>query len=410
MLAIDGGQKVREGPMPSRALFGEEEKQAALRLFDEVIALGKAIGYNGPESKAYEQEFADYMGGGFARAVSSGTAAVYVALAALELKPGDEVIVPPITDPGGVMPVALQCLAPVVCDSWPGSYNMGPEQIEAAITGRIRAVIVAHIGGDPCDMDAIMELARGRGLHVIEDCAQAHGARYRGRLVGTFGTLSAFSTMSGKHHASGAQGGIVFTHDEELHWKAVRLGDRGKPYNTDSSSNVVASLNFNQNDLAAAIGRVQLGKLDSIVQRRRRVGEAVRRALQAAEAVRVGPLVPDSESSYWFLRVMLDLEKLRVDKQRFVEALVAEGIPASPSYRHIPSEAEWFREQRVFGDSGYPWQCPDYKGPRRPHYDLPNVIAATDCSFNVSMHENYGEGEARDIVAALKKVEGAYLK
>jgi len=216
--------------------------------------------------------------------------------------------------------------------------------------------------------------------------------------------------MSGKHHATGAQGGIVFTRDEDLHWKSVRFGDRGKPHNLDVKSNVVASLNFNQNDLAAAIGRVQLRKLPSIAERRHKAGEAIRAALaDSALAVKVGPLVPETESSYWFMRMTLDLKKLRVDKAKFVEALVAEGIPASPSYRNIPSEAKWFVEQRVFGSSGYPWQCPDYKGPRHPQYDLPNIDATIECTFNMSVHENYGEAEVRDIVAALRKVEEAYL-
>jgi len=410
MLAIDGGEKVRTRPMPPRALFGEEEKQAAIRLFDEAIAAGSAFGYNGPEHKAYEQEFAQYLGGGFAHSVNSGTTALYVALRALELEPGDEVICPPITDPGGVMPVPMQLLVPVIADSWRGSYNTGPEQIAAALTERTRAIVVAHIGGDPCDMDPILELARRRGLPVIEDCAQAHGALYKGRPVGTLGTLGVFSTMSGKHHASGAQGGLVFSRDEDLYWKAVRYGDRGKPYNSDAGSNVAASLNMNQNDLGAAIGRVQVRKLAGIVAARNRVGEAIRRGLRDAQAARVGPLAPDTQSSYWFLRMMLDLPRLRVTKEQFVAALAAEGIPCGASYRCIPSEAKWFREQRVFGASGYPWQLPCYQGPRNPSFELPNVVATVECSFNVSVHENYGEQEVADVVEAVRKVEAAYLK
>jgi len=410
MLAIDGGARVREAPMPERAPFGEEEKQAVMRFCDEVITQGKRFGYGGEDSKAYEGEFARYMGGGFAHCVSSGTAAIHVALAALELDPGDEVVVPPITDQGGVMPVALQCLVPVPADTWPGSYNTGAEQIEAALTERSRAVIVAHIGGEPCDMDPIVELVRRRDLHLIEDVAQAHGALYKGRLVGTFGHLAAFSTMWSKIHTTGAQGGLVFTSDEDLHWKTVRFADRGKPHNLDAATNVAAALNFNQTDLAAAIGRVQLAKLDEKLAARRAVARVVRAGLEGARAVSTGPLAPDSESSYWFLRIMLDVDKLRVTKQRFVEALIAEGIPASASYRHLPSESEWFRRQRVFGASGYPWRCPDYKGPRHPEYHLPNAIATTDCGFNVALNDRYGPREAQDIVAALLKVEEAYLK
>ena len=121
MLAIDGGPKVRTKPFPPRRLFGEEEKQAAMKLFDAAIAAGGVFGYNGPEEQAYEKEFAEYMGGGFADAVNSGTSAIFVSLGALQLDPGSEVIVPPITDPGGVMPVAMLNCIPMVCDAAPGS-------------------------------------------------------------------------------------------------------------------------------------------------------------------------------------------------------------------------------------------------------------------------------------------------
>ena len=176
MLAIDGGRPVRERPFPRRALFGAAEREAALRLFDQAIASGEPIGYGGPEEEAYEKEFAAAHGGGFADLVNSGTSALYAALGGLELEPAAEVAVPPISDPGGVMPVALLNLVPVVADAAPGSFNAGAEQIEAVLSPRTRAIVVAHIAGEPADMEPILELAGRRGLPVIEDCAQAHGA------------------------------------------------------------------------------------------------------------------------------------------------------------------------------------------------------------------------------------------
>ena len=154
-LAIDGGPAVREVPFPSRDLFGAEEKQAVIDLFNESIESGEAFGYNGPEEQAYCEAFADFMGGGCADAVNSGTSAVYVALRALDIEPLSEVIVSPITDPGGQMPVALAGHVPVVADSAPGTYNTGPEQIEACITPRTSAICVGHILGEPLDMEGI---------------------------------------------------------------------------------------------------------------------------------------------------------------------------------------------------------------------------------------------------------------
>ena len=134
MLAIDGGPKVRETPFPQRHLFGAEERQAALRLFSAAMESGDSIGYSGPEELAYEREFAAFMGGGYVDLVNSGTAALYAALGALKLEAAGEVVIPPITDPGGAMPAALLCQVPVVADAAPGSFNAGAEQIEAVLT------------------------------------------------------------------------------------------------------------------------------------------------------------------------------------------------------------------------------------------------------------------------------------
>lgn len=410
MLAIEGGEKVRKTPFPPRRLFGEEEKQAAAALFDRAIESGGVFGYGGPEEQAYEREFAEFLGGGCADLVNSGTAAIFTALGVLQLDAGSEVVVPPITDPGGVMPVPLLNCVPMVADAHPGSYNMGPDELEAVLTPHTRAIIVAHIAGEPADMDPIMEIARSRNLPVIEDCAQAHGARCKGRPVGTIGDLSAFSTMSGKHHATGAQGGVVFTRDEDLYWRAKRFSDRGKPFNTDSPTNVVAGLNLNGNDLSAAIGRVQLRRLPDMIARRRKVVNDIHEGLAGLVATGAAWEPKGSESVYWFLRIRVHVGRIKVDKATFAKAVAAEGIPVNVTYRHIPSEAKWFRERNVFGKSGYPWACDLYKGDRNATFPCPNAVEATETHFNISVHENYGEQEVRDILTALRKVEEAYLK
>ncbi|MCX7591654.1 MAG: DegT/DnrJ/EryC1/StrS family aminotransferase, partial [Kiritimatiellae bacterium] len=295
-LAIEGGKPVRTRPFPPRRLIGPAEKAAAMKVFDRAIRTGEAFGYNGPFEQKYEKRFAQLMGGGFADGVSSGTTAVYCALGALRLEPFSEVIVPAMTDPGGMMPVPLLGCVPVVADCDPRSYNTCAQQIAPLITKRTRAIIVAHMGGEPVDMDPIMKLARAHKLYVIEDCAQAHGAKYKGRLVGTIGDIAAFSTMFGKHHCTGAQGGVVYTRNEELYWSAKRFADRGKPFNLpDAPGNVVAGLNCNLNDLAAAIGLAQLRKLPSIVERRHRIGETIKRELANGKAVTVGWQVPETK-------------------------------------------------------------------------------------------------------------------
>ncbi len=411
-LAIHGGPKVRAAPWPARGLFGDEEKRAVVAWMDRAIEAGQFPPYHGPEEEAYCREFADRLGGGYADGVNSGTNALYVALRAMEIEPFSEVIVPPITDPGGVMPVALINCIPVPADAAPNSLNTGADQIAARLTGRTSSVVVAHIAGLPVDMPAVMELARSRGLGVIEDCAQAHGATCASRPVGTFGDVAAFSTMAGKLHVTGGQGGAVFTRSEELYWRVRRHADRGKPFGlAGASGNVVASLNCNMDELHAAIGRVQLRKLPEVVRRRRdlarRIADGCCRRLRT---VRLAEPLPGCEGAYWFLLLEMDLEALRTGKQEFVDALAAEGIPVGADYLHAPALAEWFRRREVFGRSGLPWSSPRYRGDPERQYDVPNAVAAEARHFRMMFHERCGEREVADALAAMEKVERACIR
>jgi dTDP-4-amino-4,6-dideoxygalactose transaminase len=409
-LAIDGGAPVRTAPWPVRRLFGEREKAAVVALFDRAIAEGShLLGYNGEQEQKYCEEFAAWLGGGFADGVNSGTNALYIALRALDLEPGSEVVVPPISDPGGFMPVPLCLCLPVVADAAPGSYNTGADQIAARLTERTRAIIVAHIAGIPCDMDPILRLANSRGLPVIEDCAQSHGATYHGRLVGALGALGAFSTMFGKHHATGGQGGVVFTRDEKLYWRVRQMADRGKPFGLPAGrTNVVASLNCNMDELHACIGRVQLQRLPDLLARRRQLGRLVEQGLREhTQTVRPLTAPAGAESAYWFLFLRLDLDRLRVDKATFLKAVAAEGIPQmGDGYWHVPAAYEWFQNRAVFGQSGLPWS--QASAPTK--FDLPNITTTDQACLTMPLHEDWTEREAADLVEALAKVEGAYRR
>lgn len=429
-LAVRGGRPVRAKKMPVRKLFGAEERAAVLELFDRAIAEGShVLGYNGAEEEGYCREFAEFLGGGYADAVNSGTNAVLVAVRALELEPYGEVIVPPITDPGGVMPVALANLVPVPADAEPGSFNTSAEQIEKRITDRTRAIMVAHVSGIPVDMDPVLELASRHGLPVIEDAAQAHGAKYKGRMVGSLGTISAFSTMFGKQHATGGQGGLVFTKDKDLYWRVRRHADRGKPYGislegkagagvgvaASQGGNVVAAGNHNMDELHACIGRVQLRRLPEFIRRRRefarRVAEGCR-PLRCVEAVWL-PAYADSENacepSFWFLLFRFDAEACQVGKAEFVAALQAEGVPFDPTYLYIPPRQPWALNRCVFGKgaSGLPWEGAGVSNQPPP---LPNADEADATHFRLTIHEGLGDAEANDVVAALTKVDAAFAK
>ncbi len=408
-LAVNGGPRLRAEPFPPRGLIGWEEKAAVDAVFEQAIMAGSSPGYNGAEEEAYCREFSAYMGGGFADAVNSGTSAVYVALKALDLEPFTEVIVSAVTDPGGMMPIPLLNLIPMIADTQPGSFNTGPEQVQELITSRTSAILIPHIAGEPADMEGILQVANRHGLPVIEDCAQAHDARLNGRMVGTFGCIAAFSTMFGKHHCSGGQGGLVFTQNEPLYQASRRASDRGKPFFLpQGATNTTASLNFNLSDLAAAIGRVQIQKLPEGVSKRRTIVAKLAEEIETLRAISLPELVPGAEPSYWFLRIRFHPERAACDKDTYCQALIAEGLPVEPSYRAgMPHLMDWFIHRRVFGSSGYPWACPAYTGDPHRQFPCPNANAAIDQHFNLRFHENWANADIEDAIAIFKKVDDA---
>lgn len=415
-LALEGGAPAISRPLTPRGHFGAEERTAALRVMDQAIAAGIAPVYGGEEETAFCKEFAAQMGGGFADAVNSGTTAVYVALRALELEPFTEVIVGPITDPGGMMPIVLCNCIPVVADTEPGSFNLSPASVESLISPLTSAIVVPHIAGEPVDMDAIMDIARRHHLKVVEDCAQAHGACWSGRRLGNFGDIAAFSMMHGKHTCTGGQGGIVFTRDEALYWKIRSYSDRGKPFGLpEGCTNPVASLNCNLEEVGCAIGREQLKKADAIADGRRRVAAAIREAVQREEIRCLSFPTFDERAlpSFWFMRVRLDTSLLTCSKAEFCKALAAEGLPVNPHYNAFPSLMDWCQNKKVFGSSQYPWAAPEYKGDHERSYrkeDIPNAIQAVEDHFILYALESWTGEDIAMVTTALRKVWNAYQK
>lgn len=408
-LAVHGGQPVRSTPFPARGVVTEAEKVAVNRLLDHAITTGEPIRYGGVEEAAYCAAFAANLGGGYADGVSSGTAAVFIALRALELEPRGEVVVSPITDPGGIMPVVLCDCVPVVADAAPGSYNVGVHEVEACITERTRAIVVAHIAGEPADVAGISALATRHGIPLVEDCAQAHAARLHGRPLGTYGQIAAFSTMFDKHHHTGGQGGVVYTADRALHENARRHADRGKPFGlAPGSTSVVAALNLNMDELHAAIGRVQLDRLHDNVDRRRRVAGAL--AAQVAsvtsDAVIVPPQIAGAEPSFWYLRLRIDIARLSCSKPEFAAALAAEGIPLRGE-AVLPHSHSWFAHDGT-ADTNPSLSTDALAGAANRRRPCPNAVGAAATHVGVAIHERWGEREVADTLDALAKVAAAY--
>lgn len=410
-LALYGGTPAAPN-LPKRHHFGEAERAAALRVIDQAIADGVAPGYGGPEEEAFGQEFSALLGGGYADAVNSGTTSVFVALRALPIKPFTEIIVGPITDAGGIMPIVMMNCIPVIADSAPDSFNVSLETIRKVYTERTSAIVIPHIAGEPVDIQPIIDFAREKGLYVVEDCAQAHGARIYGKSVGTFGDSAGFSLMYGKHTCTGGQGGIVFTQSEETYWKIRQNSDRGKPFGlTEHNGNCVASLNFNLDEVGCAIGRVQTPKMYEYAARRRAVTGAVYEGIERKDILRA-PILPEAaEPSFWFTRLLLNADLITCDKHTFCEALTAEGLTVAEYYNATPYMSTWAQEHNAFGDSGYPWAAPEYKGDHNMKYTIPeNVSKVLAQNINLFIHENYSEEDIAKTLAAINKVCAAFAK
>jgi dTDP-4-amino-4,6-dideoxygalactose transaminase len=408
ILAINGGAKAVSA-LPGRFHFGKEEKAAVDALFDDAIKTGNAPGYNGPEEEAFCKEFAEFMGAKYADGTNGGTNSVYVALKALNLPPFSEVIVGCITDPGGIMPIVINNCIPVPADTAPGSFNTGAKEIEARITERTSAILLAHIGGEPADMTAIMKVAEKYNLPVVEDCAQSHMARINGKNVGTFGRYGAFSLMFGKHMCTGGQGGAVICNNEDDYWNERRAADRGKPFNLPAgSTNCIPALSCNMDEFHAAVGRVQLKKLPDIVARLKEVVDTLKDQFMGnSKSVSIPNIKEGFDHCYWWWRLKFNAEAVNCTKDEFCAALVAEGVNVIPNYTGaLPAQMDWFKNRAQC----HPWNNPLYKGDAHKEYPTPNCDQAIKEHFILFLFESFGEKEINMLVKAFKKVEAHYSK
>jgi dTDP-4-amino-4,6-dideoxygalactose transaminase len=312
--------------------FDEEQLGAAER----VLRSGRVNYWTGTEVKAFESEFAAYCGVSQGIALANGTLALDFALKAAGIGTGDEVIVTPRTFVASASCVAMAGARPVFADVDGHSQNLAPAAVRAAITPRTRAVIAVHLAGWPCDMDAISAIARERGLLVIEDCAQAHGATIRGRRVGSFGDIAAFSFCQDKIMTTAGEGGLLLVRDPQVFERAWSLKDHGKnrkkmlePPRGHGFRWVHDSLGTNGRmiELQAAIGRIQLRRLEDWLTVRRRNAAILDRQFEAIGALEVHRPPPEVGHAYYKYYTFVRPERLRPgwSRDRILEAVNAAG-------------------------------------------------------------------------------------
>lgn len=398
-LAINGGEPARKEALPARRLFDRSELEMVTSVFQDSWDTAQDFGFQGKYEELYTKAFVEFQGGdGYADAVSSGTAALLVSLKALDIPEGSEIIFSPVTDPGGISPAVFMRMTPVIADSLPNSFNIGPAEFEKVITPKTKAAVITHLAGIPVAMDAICEIAAHRGIRVIEDCSQAHGAMYKNKRVGCFGDIAFFSTMFAKAHASGGCGGMVYTRDEDLYWRVRCLADRGKPFNKkganfkDPGEFLFSSLNFNQDEISCAIGLSTLKKLPNVINKRLSIVAKIHSGLKKCKIVKAVDISPYATPSPFFLTVQVDCDRLSIPKTQFAEAIRAEGIWINPDYRYVVSEWEWMK--RYMNDS----------------IETPNASAFREKTFNILFNERFSDRDVDDIINCILKVESVYAK
>ena len=324
-----------------RPSIGKEESEAV----QQVLSSGWLT--TGPVAIEFEKQFAAYVGCKYALAVNSCTAALQLALDAIGLKPGDEVLVPSYTFTATGEVVTYFGARPVLCDSVPGGFNIDPADAERRITAKTRAIIPVHVAGEPCDLDAIHALARRHGLHVIEDAAHTLPASYHGRQIGTISELTAFSFYATKTITTG-EGGMLATDDDQYAQRAktMRLhgigGDAWKRYSkTGSWYYEVQDAGYKMNlpDLLAAVGVAQLKKADLFWQQRSSIAAYYQKELGKCEELEMPPTGPEGSQHSWHLFILrLRPGFMTLDRNQFIEELKAAGVGTSvhfiPLHRH----------------------------------------------------------------------------
>jgi dTDP-4-amino-4,6-dideoxygalactose transaminase len=395
-LAIEGGQPSRELPFSPWPCFEADEIEAAAT----VLRSGKVNYWTGAEGRLFEKEFAAFAGCRHGVAVANGTVALELALHALEVGEGDEVIVPSRTFIASASCVVMRNAIPVIADVDAVSQNLTAETIQPLLTSRTKAIIAVHLAGWPCDMDTIAKLARVHGIKVIEDCAQAHAATYKGRPVGSLGDVATFSFCQDKIMTTGGEGGMLTTNDDSVWKRAWSFRDHGTSYDVIHHGEATPGFrwihgsfgtNWRLTEMQSAIGRAQLRKLNRWAAIRRRNASILTKRLSACPALRVTAPSGAIDHAYYKCYVFVRPERLKEgwDRDRIMAAINAEGVPC---FGGICSE--------IYLEKAFPHEL-------RPCKRRATARKLGETSLMFLVHPTLSEDDMLDTCRAVEKVMNA---
>jgi perosamine synthetase len=337
---------------------------------------------------------------------SSGTAAVHIAIAAAGIGPGDEVITTPISDIGSISGILFQQAVPVFADLGATSYNLEPQAVARAITPRTKAILAVHLAGTPCDLKPLKALADQHNLVLIEDCAQAWGAKYRGQPVGTIGHVACFSLMNSKHICAG-DGGVVASSDPRIGPALLKFSDKGNDrtdahYTWDKTE--VLATNYRMSELQAAFAAVQLTRLEEIAAKRAALGRILIEGMSGLPAVMPPQLDAADRGTFWFFYFRLRLDRLSCSRAEFAEALRAEGAACSAGYIPVPLYKLPYFQKHAFFAGRWPIREMGLTKMDYSQVKCPEAEAILNTGISCTLNESMDETLIRQTAAAVRKV------
>ncbi len=400
-LALQGGPQAKRHPFGQRKRHGDLEK----RLLAEVIDSDVLFYFLGSKVFEFQRRFAEMYGMKHCIACSSGTAAMHIAVGALQIPAGSEVIVPAITDMGSLTGLLYQGLVPVFADVDPETLNMDSASAGARITDRTRAIVVVHHSGLAADVDAFLALGREFNVPIIEDCAQAFLGESKGRLAGTIGAINAFSLNHFKHITCGS-GGMILTNDERLRYVASLFLDKCYQREEKIRNPFFLAPNYQVTELQGAVALAQLERVRDVVQTRRRLGMKLNALLDPIPGLKPQSIPQGCLHSFFMFLFKLDLKAMRCSAREFSQALSAEGIPneahaitgGRPVYLY-----DVFQKRSAFPETDFPFGSRTYaKG------DCPVAEAAFDRWISMSLHEGWTDQDVEEVASGVAKVAGHF--
>ena len=402
-LAIEGGEKAVKSPAkPLPIRWGKPERER----LDAMLGQDSLFYWKGPQTALMIERFRKICPVKYVQTCSSGTAALHIAVQAAGIAPGDEVITSPITDIGSVIGVLYQQAVPVFADLGAGTYTLDPADVERRITPKTKAIIAVHLAGNPCDMDSLKSLAERHKLVLIEDCAQAWGARSRGRPIGTVGHFACFSLQNSKHITCG-DGGVVGSSDERFGPLLQKFGDKGADRAKGGGFHSF-STNYRMSEPQAAIVAAQLERLESIAARRARLGNLLTEKIADVPGIQVHEVHPEDRAVYWFYFFRLRPGAFRANRSKFFHALAAEGVDASGGYIGVPLYGEPVFQRHGFFAGHWPVREFGLTTMDYSKHKCPEAEAILKTGIRVTIHEAMTEDYILGAAAAIRKVAKHY--